>query len=530
MSPEVVNELISMMGQSVLRKLLCNIKRVTPHWFGIIADEATDVSNREQLNLSIRWVNDNYEIFEDPVGLFALPNTSANTITEVIKDLLIRCDLPLSPCRGQAYDGAATMQGQRKGVATQIRDSNQAALPVHCFGHCLNLCLQDVGRQIPALRDALDIVREIGKLIKYSPKRSHLFSQKLAEADSDSVVTVKSLCTTRWTARTSAIDAVLKDYSILMETMSEVNETTRDEYGLKAGGILAALEKFSTLFGLRLAFLLFATAEEVSKGLQAKDTTLQQALASINLASSFYRRQRTEQAFKQFFEVTVTKAQDLQIGMPELPRYRRPPTRIDDGSRPHQFSTPQEYYRQIYYQECDLLLQELADRFDQSEFLPEVLGLESLLLKAANGDNYESELESVRNGCFASDLKLPSLQKQLPLLVDVAKQGFVRKGTSIRTISDAMNDNPSNKVLLSEIHKLLRLYLIVPVTSATSERTFSVLKRLLVYLRSTMTEKRVNNCLLVHVHKDIVDELNLKEIAVEFVSVNDERRKHFGNY
>ena len=82
MSPEVVNELISMMGQSVLRKLLCNIKGVTPHWFGIIADEATDVSNREQLNLSIRWVNNDYEVFEDPV---ALPNTTANTITEVIK-------------------------------------------------------------------------------------------------------------------------------------------------------------------------------------------------------------------------------------------------------------------------------------------------------------------------------------------------------------------------------------------------------------------------------------------------------------
>ena len=109
-------------------------------------------------------------------------------------------------------------------------------------------------------------------------------------------------------------------------------------------------------------------------------------------------------------------------------------------------------------------------------------------------------------------------------------QGFVRKVTSIRSISDAMNNNPSYKVILSEIHSLLRLYLIIPVTSATSERTFSVLKRLLVYLRSTMTEKRLNNCLLVHVHKDIVDELNLKEIAVEFVSVNDERRKHFGNY
>ena len=200
--------------------------------------------------------------------------------------------------------------------------------------------------------------------------------------------------------------------------------------------------------------------------------------------------------------------------MPELPRYRRPPAQIDDGSKPHHFSTPQEYYRQIYYQVCDLLLQELADRFDQSEFLPEVLGLESLLLKAANGGNCESELESVQNGCFASDLKLPSLEKQLPLLVDVAKQGFVRKVTSIGTISDAMNNNPSYKMILSEIHKLLRLYLIVPVISATSERTFSVLKRLLVYLRSNMIEKQVNNCLLVHVHKDIVDECNLKRLLL----------------
>ena len=77
---------------------------------------------------------------------------------------------------------------------------------------------------------------------------------------------------------------------------------------IKAGGILAALEKFLTLFGLRLGFLLFATAEEVSKSLQAKDITLQQALASINLASAFYRRQRTEQAFTKFFQDTVTKA------------------------------------------------------------------------------------------------------------------------------------------------------------------------------------------------------------------------------
>ena len=179
---------------------------------------------------------------------------------QVLKDLLIRCDLSVSLCRGQAYDGASTMQGIQKGVATQIRSENPAALPVHCFAHSLNLCLQDAGRQIPLLRYALDTVREIGKLIKNSPKRSHLFNQKLIEAESESAVTVKSLSITRWTARTSAIEAVIKDYSILMEMMAEFNSTTHDEYGLKAGGIVSALEKFSTLFGLKLGHILFGTA------------------------------------------------------------------------------------------------------------------------------------------------------------------------------------------------------------------------------------------------------------------------------
>ena len=55
-----------------------------------------------------------------------------------------------------------------------------------------------------------------------------------------------------------------------METMAEINNTTRDEYGLKAAGILASLEKFRTLFGIKLGYVLFVAAEQVSMALQAK--------------------------------------------------------------------------------------------------------------------------------------------------------------------------------------------------------------------------------------------------------------------
>ena len=104
----------------------------------------------------------------------------------------------------------------------------------------------------------------------------------------------------------------------------------------------------------------------------------------------------------------------------------------------------------------------------------------------------------------------------------------VRHVTSVRTVCEAMNKN-AHKSLLSEVHKLLRLYFTIPITTSTSERTFSVLRQLLTYLRSTMSEERLNNCLLLHVHKDITDALDYVEIAKNFIDVNPERKKYFGN-
>lgn len=85
------------------------------------------------------------------------------------------------------------------------------------------------------------------------------------------------------------------------------------------------------------------------------------------------------------------------------------------------------------------------------------------------------------------------------------------------------------KGLLPTVHQLLRLYLTIPVTSATAERAFSALKRVLTYVRSSMTDLRLNNCLLLHVHKDLTDCLDLAMAAQEFIN-NDERSKFFGHF
>ena len=122
MSHDVSYEIITLLGNALLRELLSRIREAT--WFAILADETIDTSNNEQLSVSIRWVNKLYEVGEDFIGLVHvqyLYSITASVLTVAIKDVLLRCSLPLVQCRGQGYDGAANMMGHLRGVATQIQ-------------------------------------------------------------------------------------------------------------------------------------------------------------------------------------------------------------------------------------------------------------------------------------------------------------------------------------------------------------------------------------------------------------------------
>ena len=69
--------------------------------------------------------------------------------------------------------------------------------------------------------------------------------------------------------------------------------------------------------------------------------------------------------------------------------------------------------------------------------------------------------------------------------------------------------------MLPEVHKLLCLYLTMPVRMSTSERSF--LLKHLYYVRAMMTDRRLNNCMLVHAeHQEITDNLYLCSTSTKF--------------
>ena len=209
---------------------------------------------------------------------------------------------------------------------------------------------------------------------------------------------------------------------------------------------------------------------------------MQEALGCAQVAQNYLSRLRNEPSFAQFYALVVKEAEEYTEA-PVLPRYRRPPRRLDEGAAPHQFETPEMYYRSLYFEALDLVSEQMLTRFSQESMsIPK--DLEKLLMKAANEQtistvNVPDNLLSV----YSKDIDFERAKLQLQMLPDLVKaykqsQGVNRlEITSMRTIADILNKVPIAKDMFSEVDTLLRLYFTVPITTCTAERSFSCLRR-----------------------------------------------------
>ena len=141
-SSVIQNEILKDMAMNILRSIVKNIKKSS--YCSIMADETTDVKNKEQFVICRRWVDNDLNASEDFIGLQELSVTNAETLAFILKDVVLRLGLDPERLRGQCYDGCSTMMGKKSGVATTIKNElNRNALAIHCHAHALNLACGD---------------------------------------------------------------------------------------------------------------------------------------------------------------------------------------------------------------------------------------------------------------------------------------------------------------------------------------------------------------------------------------------------
>ena len=99
---------------------------------------------------------------------------------------------------------------------------------------------------------------------------------------------------------------------------------------------------------------------------------------------------------------------------------------------------------------------------------------------------------------YDEDINYQNLEIQFQTIapsvkVDLSLGGIV---SYLKTLSLAARS------IYSEIVSLVELILVMPATNATSERSFSALRRIKSYLRTTMSQQRLKNLMVLFIHRD----------------------------
>ena len=102
------------------------------------------------------------------------------------------------------------------------------------------------------------------------------------------------------------------------------------------------------------------------------------------------------------------------------PRKRKAPKHLEVGEGDAYYSpTAEDHYRRIYFEALDLAISSILERFDQPGYST-YQNLEELLLKAANGKDYSTNLQAVTE-FYGDDFNVSELTTQLLHVLLVVK-------------------------------------------------------------------------------------------------------------
>ena len=317
-----------------------------------MADECSDVANKEQLTIVIRYVNEDDEICEYFVEFLECENgITGLALAEKIKSALQdKYGLDMINLRGQCYDGAGNMSGVRKGLAARVTQEFPKAVYTWCSSHKLNLCVVK-SCDMTEVRNMIDKATEVAIFFNYSPQRQRTFEEQIKiyckENEQDTVEHKNEmLWKTRWVERHDAYNTFAELYTLLDNTLTYIAEHSSEftsDTVKKASSFLDGITEFQFIATLIIAKHILSTTQVLSKSLQYRNA--QDIVRGWNHVKITHKRvkeirQDADKHQATWFSESTVMAE--KVGEePRIPR--RCARQIQWNNVPA--TTPSEYYR-----------------------------------------------------------------------------------------------------------------------------------------------------------------------------------------
>ena len=506
------NSSISEMLKTLYQVLLLSVckKTKTSRHFALIADETTDTSTGSQLSIVIRHVTKDLVVHEDFVGFYLWDSGAAMSIFKALKDVLLRLSLDIGNLRGQCYDGANVMAGSRNGVRALFQKEQPKAFFVHCLAHRGNLVVKKMMNANEAVAICTNVATKIHALFCRSAIRTNSLRQLYIEAHPDrpdckGFLSIKSLSATRWASRYSSFRAIIDNYAILLRFLD------REKDSIEMHVLKLRLSSTTTYLYFRFCFKIFGLVHVLSTSLQSKANTLSASSTAVKTAITAIDGlvKSIDVLFKRYLEEAESKSICLTEATAD---------NVADA-------------KGVCLKLGSLCVEEIKCLME-ADFGAFLL-LEGIVIAFGKCKPISSE-DIAKLACtLGKDSKeLMGLHEEQVIFEEFLRDDGVeaKNVTTVdQLLSVVLGADRSRLSYLPVLVSLLRHYLVLPLSSASAERTFSMLRRLKTFLRSTMSQQTLNSLALLNQHKESLSSDVVTKAVQRFIDANPCRKNVFRN-
>ena len=201
----------------------------------------------------------------------------------------------------------------------------------------------------------------------------------------------------------------------------------------------------------------------------------------------------------------------MNAAPPALPRNVRARRKMQ-SSEPHQFGSPNEKYKVDYFSVVDSTI-DCLEKCTLDKALLALNAIENLIISGWHG---LPVAEACKVGSCVQAVRIWHWCWQTKgTTAVIGKFSKISGEDKSADVGDLLSIIGKSElaVMVPQVVILAKLYLVNPATTATFERSFSRLRRLKSYLRSTMTQSCLNHLFLMNMYQDIVDSLDMKTLS-----------------
>ncbi|KAL2093150.1 hypothetical protein ACEWY4_010462 [Coilia grayii] len=312
MSNTIQNDIVESIAAVIHNETDTEIKK-SP-FIAVQVDDTSDISNKCQLTVIARYVNDKGTVCERFLGFYDVSSDrDANAIASVALKAIENYN-PTEKLICQTYDGASCMSGQHGGVQALVKSQCPNALFIHCYAHKLNLVLAQGTKNIQAAKLFFASVDAFHSFFSRSCKRSALLR------DVDRAVSVPGGSAVRWNFKSRAVHAIHEGRGSLIVAFGRIMVEPgwdRETIVLSAA-LKQRLEDFDFCFLLGVFQIIFGLTEPLFQVLQNRTVDIKKCQERIRGTLSAIKSLHTDEKFSGVYDDTVQV-----VGEPALRRKRR---------------------------------------------------------------------------------------------------------------------------------------------------------------------------------------------------------------